>query len=214
MSEVAPLAASFRQWLARQPAQHVEVIPGLLGGVIPYGGLSDPDVAPGAPITAGGYGEDRIEYDSKLFSSPCGEEPRTVHLGVDVFAPPETPVRAALSGKVHSFSDNKGPGNYGPVVIVEHEPEPGLAFHILYGHLARASLEGLVVGAGISAGDEIGRLGSRIVNGGWAPHLHFQIVLQIGAWRGDYPGVCARSEQDMWLENCPDPARLLGLAEG
>ncbi len=206
--------ALFHHWLSLQPPQTVEVIPGLLAGAVPYGGLSDPDIATGAPITAGGYGEDRTEYDSKLFSSPCGEEPRTVHLGIDVFAAADTVVRAALPGRVHSFSDNKGPGNYGPVVILEHEPGTGLLFHTLYGHLSRPSLDGLEIGATFASGDEIGRLGSRTVNGGWSPHLHFQIILEIGAWRGDYPGVCARSEQDMWLGRCPDPARLLGLQQG
>ena len=29
--------------------------------------------------------------------------------------------------------------------------------------------------------------------------------------KGDYPGVCRRSEQDHWLSICPDPGPLLGL---
>lgn len=205
------MTKTFHDWYSAWGPQTIEVIPGLLSGGISYGGLSDPDVGPGDPITAGGYGEDRKEYDSQLFSSPCGEEPRTVHVAIDVFAPPETPVCAALAGRVHSFSDNKGPGNYGPVIILEHEPTPGLVFHTLYGHLSRPSLEGLQPGSEVRAGEEIGRLGAREVNGGWSPHLHFQIILSIGGWRGDFPGVCKRSERDEWLANCPDPSRLLGL---
>lgn len=205
------MTTAFHDWYSGWGPQTVEIIPGLMSGPIRYGGLSDPDVQPSDPITAGGYGEDRTEYDSQLFSSPCGEEPRTVHLGIDVFAPPETTVRAALPGYVHSFSDNKGPGNYGPVIILEHAPVPGLVFHTLYGHLSRPSLEGLTSGARVEAGAEIGRLGARHVNGGWAPHLHFQIILSIGDWRGDYPGVCKRSERPHWLDVCPDPSRLLGL---
>ncbi len=201
----------FHDWLLRQPPQTVEVMPGLLGRSVPYGGLSDPDVLPGQPITAGGYGEDRQEYTSPLFSSPCGEERRTIHLGIDVFAPVGVPVRAPLSGRVHSFSDNAGPGNYGPVVVLEHTPEPGLTFHTLYGHLSRASLAMLHTDQCFDRGAHIGSIGDRSVNGSWSPHLHFQVILEIGAWQGDYPGTATRSEMDHWLAICPNPAKLLGL---
>jgi hypothetical protein len=44
------------------------------------------------------------------------------------------------------------------------------------------------------------------VNGDWPPHLHFQIISDMGTKRGDYPGVCSKSEKDVYKKMCPDPA--------
>ena len=103
-------------------------------------------------------------------------------------------------------------GDYGPTIILEHTPVAGLKFHTLYGHLDRDSLKGLKPGTAFMAGEKIAQLGTRRENGGWSPHLHFQIILDIGSAKGDYPGVAKRSEQDKWLAICPDPAKLLGRA--
>lgn len=205
------MSQTFNDWLTSWGPQTHEVIPGLLSGQIPYGGLSDPDLQPGAPITAGGYAEERREYESAIFAPTDGSEPRTVHLGIDVFAAAGAPVRAPLDGVVHSFADNQGAGNYGPTIILEHAVAPDLTFHILFGHLSGASLDGLQDGDRIAAGDQFAQLGDRDVNGDWSPHLHFQIILDIGDARADFPGVCKRSERETWLARCPDPARLLGL---
>ena len=162
-------------------------------------------------LLAGGYGEDRAVYGSELFS-PKGEEPRTVHLGLDIFAPSGAQVFAPLAGRVHSFQNNAGLGNYGPTIILEHDAGAASAVHTLYGHLSRQSLVGLSVGRGFAAGEPIGRLGPPPENGDWRPHLHVQVVLDIkDAW-GDFPGACRRSEQGRWLAICPDPRPLLGLA--
>lgn len=201
----------FHDWLAGWGPQTHEVIPGLLADAIPYGGLSDPDLSYGSPITAGGYGEARREYESPIFAPTDGGEPRTIHLGIDVFAAAGTPVRAPLDGSIHSFADNQGVGNYGPTIILEHPIAPGLTFHTLLGHLSRDSLDALSVGDRVQAGATLARLGDRTVNGDWSPHLHFQIILNIGDARGDFPGVCKASEREAWLACCPDPSRLLGL---
>ena len=34
----------------------------------------------------------------------------------------------------------------------------------------------------------------------------------MGEYRGDYPGVCAPSERERWLAQCPDPTLLLRIA--
>jgi murein DD-endopeptidase MepM/ murein hydrolase activator NlpD len=164
----------------------------------------------GDPLRAGGYGEDRSVYTQTLFA-PDGEEPRTVHLGLDVFAPAGADVFTPLSGRVHSSRINDAEGDYGPTIILEHAPVAGLKFHTLYGHLSRDSLKGLKPGTAFMAGEKIADLGTKRENGGWSPHLHFQIILDIGSAKGDYPGVCRRSEQDHWLSICPDPGPLLGL---
>ena len=65
---------------------------------------------------------------------------RTVHIGLDLFAPPGTPVLAPLDGVVHSVADNASPLDYGPTVILEHEAGPGgPPFYTLYGHLSRGA---------------------------------------------------------------------------
>lgn len=209
----SPLA--YALWLAMETTPRAEIMRGLLSGDIKPGALDDPDMKPGQPLRAAGYGEDRSLYTQKLFAKP-GEEPRTLHLGLDIFAAAGMHVTTPLHGRVHSFRDNAQPGDYGPTIILEHEPLPGVVFHTLYGHLSRASLEGLSEGQALAAGSPLGRLGAREENGGWAPHLHFQIILDIGPdtllGRGDYPGVCKRSESALWLSGCPDPRPFLGMA--
>jgi murein DD-endopeptidase MepM/ murein hydrolase activator NlpD len=203
-------APDFQRWVAANNPR-VEVIAGLHSRKVLPGKIDGPDVKPGEPLRAGGWGEDRGVYSQVLFA-PEGVEPRTVHLGLDVFALAGADVFTPLNARVHSCRINEAEGDYGPTIILEHAPAPGMKFHTLYGHLSRDSLKGLKPGAAFMAGERIGELGTRRENGGWTPHLHFQIILEIGDWKGDYPGVCKKSEQDRWLAICPDPAPLLGLA--
>jgi murein DD-endopeptidase MepM/ murein hydrolase activator NlpD len=199
---------AYRTWLTSLMPNGIEIIEGV-SNALP-GKIDDPDVKPGERIRAGGYGEDRGVYSQVLFA-PEGVEPRTVHLGFDIFALAGAGVFAPLNARVHSFKINEADGDYGPTIILQHAPAPGLVFHTLYGHLSRNSLNGLKPGAAFMAGERIGELGTRRENGGWSPHLHFQVILDIGDWRGDYPGVCKRSERDHWLAICPDPRPLLGI---
>ncbi|MBI1362107.1 MAG: peptidoglycan DD-metalloendopeptidase family protein [Alphaproteobacteria bacterium] len=159
----------------------------------------------------GGYGEDRAMYATPLFN-PGTVEPRTLHIGLDIFGPAGAALFAPVAGRIHSFQDNDQPGDYGPAIILEHEPAEGVVFHTLYGHLSRSSLKGLAVGNTITVGQKLGELGERSENGGWLPHVHVQVLLEIGDAKGDYPGVCRRSEAARWLAACPDPRPLLGLA--
>ena len=75
-------------------------------------------------------------------------------------------------------------------------------------------LGGLDEGDLISRGQVLAELGDHQVNGGWAPHLHFQIMLDIQGRTGDFPGVCKVSERAKWEEICPSPYPLLGLELG
>ncbi len=161
-------------------------------------------------LHAGGYGEDRAIYDTPIFNPP-GNEPRTLHLGLDVFAAAGTPVYAPLAGKVHSFQVNDNDKDYGPTIILEHSLSPQLTLWSLYGHLGLDSVSELQTGTSVTTGEEIARLGSNDVNGGWAPHLHFQVMLDMQGRKGDFPGVCRKSEQEMWLTLCPDPRLFLGI---
>ena len=136
------------------------------------------------------------------------DEPRRLHLGVDIWADAGTPVFAAFDGFVHSFADNNHFGDYGPTIILEHDLN-GLKLFSLYGHLRRVDLEPLVKGEIIKAGQQIGAFGNNIENGSWPPHLHFQLMFDIGGYVGDYPGVGYFSKQADYLQNIPGPALVL-----
>ena len=164
----------------------------------------------GAALAAGGYGENRSLYDmSPVFGS--GEaEPRTLHLGVDLWLAAGTAIHAVLPGTLHSAQDNAAFGDYGPTLIFEHDLE-GTRFFTLYGHLARPTLERLKPGQRVEAGELLGWLGEPHENVGWPPHLHFQLIRDLDGRSGDYPGVARPSEAATWLANCPDPNLLLRI---
>ncbi|MBK0380333.1 peptidoglycan DD-metalloendopeptidase family protein [Mucilaginibacter segetis] len=159
----------------------------------------------------GGYMEHRTVYTrSALFNT--GNEPRRLHLGVDIWGDANVPVYAPLNGMVHSFADNDHFGDYGPTIILKHDLE-GLTLYSLYGHLSRGSLSSLSKGQTIKANQQIATFGNAAENGSWPPHLHFQLMLDIGDAYGDYPGVGYYSEKDKYLQNIPDPELILHFAE-
>jgi len=160
----------------------------------------------------GGYNEHRTVYSrSKVFDAPVpGDEPRRLHLGTDIWGKPNTAVIAPVNGVVHSFAFNNQFGDYGATIILSHQLD-GLVFHSLYGHLSLASLANLQEGQLIKAGEVFAGFGIPYENGQWPPHLHFQLILDIGDWKGDYPGVCKFSEREKWLQNSPDPEVMLGM---
>ncbi len=160
-----------------------------------------------AQIGIGGYLEERIIYRRSpgLFSAG---EPRTLHLGVDVWLPAGTPVLAPLPARIHSLADNAGFGNYGPTVILAHELE-GLTFYSLYGHLAQQEWAALRAGQALAPGEAFATVGPPPENGAWPPHLHFQLMADMQGRQGDFPGVARASEREIWAELCPDPNLLL-----
>jgi murein DD-endopeptidase MepM/ murein hydrolase activator NlpD len=155
----------------------------------------------------GGYMEHRTLYArSALFDTD--EEPRRLHLGVDIWGPAGTPVYAPFAGTIHSFQDNNHFGDYGPTIILQHNLD-GLTLYSLYGHLNRESLLGLYPGKPISVNEQIAVFGNQTENGHWPPHLHFQLMLDMQGWAGDYPGVGRYSEIEIWKQNIPDPNLVL-----
>ena len=163
----------------------------------------------GARYGIGGYGEHRTLYArSKHFDT--GEEPRRLHLGIDVWGPAGTAVMAPLDGIVHSFAFNNNDSDYGATLVLTHHIG-GVGFHILYGHLSLNSLKNRCEGQHVSRGEVIAEFGMRFENGNWPPHLHFQLIVDMQDWKGDYPGVCKFSEREQWLANCPDPDLVLGM---
>ena len=165
--------------------------------------------AAGATTGIGGYLENRVIYRrSPHFGPGAAEEARSLHLGIDVWVPAGMPVLAPLPAVVHSLADNDNFGDYGPTVILQHELE-GTIFFSLYGHLSRAEWRGLRVGQPLEKGEAFATVGPFPENGDWPPHLHFQLISDMGHHSGDFPGVARPSERAIWAARCPDPNLVL-----
>ena len=173
--------------------------------------LSNKSKEKGLKMAVGGYLEHRNLYSDKAHFNPEADpnEERFIHLGIDVWMDAFTPLFAPMDARVHSFADNNSRGNYGATISLCHEPLPGLVFHSLYGHLSTRDLDGLYVGKAITRGTAFAHIGPAEENGYWAPHLHFQLILDMGNWKGDYPGVASVNSLDFEQQNCPDPNLLL-----
>lgn len=163
-----------------------------------------------AEVAYGGYIEGRNLYQrSTIFKNESNPE-RNIHIGLDLWSKEGTIILAPIDGKVHSFKDNVGLGDYGPTIILEHEIE-NEKFYTLYGHLSLESIENLTVGTIFKKGESFATFGNSAVNGDYAPHLHFQIINNIENYNGDYPGVCNIKDLNFYIENCPDPNLLLKI---
>jgi 4-aminobutyrate aminotransferase-like enzyme len=163
------------------------------------------------PVALGGYNEARMIYSSSQYASDEDTERRTVHIGLDFYMAAGSLVYAPLKGTVFSLRNNDLPFDYGPTIILEHNTDKGEAFFTLYGHLSLDSIQNLEVGQKISRGQEIARIGEYPTNGGWPPHLHFQIMLDMLNFEGDYYGSCWPSQRSLWTSLCPDPNLILGI---
>ncbi len=172
-----------------------------------FGRMAAADV----PVGIGRYGEARRSYTSGAYR-PAGSDAdgwRTVHLGMDLFLAPGSPVFAPLDGTIHSFDHNDRPQDYGPTIILRHEVPHVGEFFTLYGHLSTESVDGLSVGATVAKGARVGMIGEASVNGNWPPHLHLQVIVDMLDHAGTFPGVCADRDRALWLSLCPDPNLLL-----
>ena len=161
-------------------------------------------------IGIGFYNEVRPIYLADMFAINHHQR-RTVHIGVDLFAPPETPIYAPLAGTIHSLADHIGEQDYGPTLILQHEPSPDLCFYTLYGHLSPRTLDQWQLGQRIEAGELLAHIGDCPHNGNWTPHLHFQIIVDLLDYSDNFPGVCSPKLRDMWTSLSPDPNHILRL---
>lgn len=160
-------------------------------------------------VGVGGYSEDRSIYRrSSLFD---GEgEPRSIHLGLDIWIPAGTKVFAPLDAKVHSFAYNDTYGDYGGTIILEHTLEE-VTFYTLYGHLSKNSLENMEEGKNFNKEEHFANIGTVKENGQWPPHLHFQLISDMLDKKGDFFGVAPPSEKEEYLKLCPNPYRILKI---
>jgi Ser/Thr protein kinase RdoA (MazF antagonist) len=175
--------------------------------------------ARGAAAGLGAYDEDRSCYAGDQFATDA-PEPRSVHLGIDVFVEAGTPVRVPLDGIVETVADNDMPFDYGPTVIVRHATDDGTDFWSLYGHLSRRTIDIVQPGDHVPAGGTIGSVGHPEENGGWAPHVHLQVMTSLltARWgradaepEGNFEGAGEPSRMDVWRSIVPNPSALLRL---
>ena len=195
------------QWLGHSTAfnnnDHLDYQLGLIRS-------SNPD-----SIVAGGYLEKRPIYSTDAYKKESNNGPvyRTVHLGIDFWVEASTPIHSILDGEVVAVHNNDYNKDYGPTVILKHFTSDHESFYSLYGHLSLSSLKVLTAGDHIKKGDLIGYVGNDPENGNWAPHLHFQLMLDMLGNDRDFPGVCYPDEEGIWKSICPDPNLLFRRKE-
>ena len=159
---------------------------------------------PETEYSVGKYDEVRPNlYNTNLFGGT-----RNIHMGIDIGGPVGTPCMAFMEGEISHCGYNPEPGDYGNVVITKHDIG-GTAIWALYGHMDAGSVEGKSVGQKVSAGEVIAWFGAHHENGGWEPHLHFQLSL-VEPETHDLPGVVASEDREQALLDYPDPRLVLG----
>ena len=174
----------------------------------------DKDPIPEGSWSVGRYDEVRpTMYDTDMFKDASKQVDgfsgvRDVHVGLDIGGPVHTPVLAWKSGVVLHSGYNPSAGDYGNVIVTQHEVG-GVPIYSLYGHLDSETLALSPVGRSFEAGAKLGGLGDRLENGGWPPHLHFQLSV-VRPDTHDLPGVVSRADRAKALENYPDPRLVVG----
>ncbi len=163
-----------------------------------------------ATVAYGGYFEMRDIYKRSGHFNNTDDAERNIHMGIDLWCNSGTKVLSVLDGEIHSFKNNTSFGDYGPTIIIKHSFD-SFIFYSLYGHLSEASINNIIIGQKVAKEEVIGYLGASTINGDYAPHLHFQLIIDIQDYFGDYPGVCAQKDVAFYKENCPDPNLLLKL---
>lgn len=133
---------------------------------------------------------------------------RCLHLGIDMGGPAGTEVFAFGPGEVIHAGYNSAAGDYGHVLVTAHRVADR-PLYALWGHLSKGSLAVSPVGRRFEGGEGLGWLGEQSENGGWAPHLHFQL-----SWTRpqthDMPGVVRPQDRESALAMYPDPLMVLG----
>ena len=142
-------------------------------------------------------------YETELF-----EGGRFIHMGIAIGGPVGTPCMAFTECEIAFFGYNPEDGDYGNVIITRQTID-GVDVWALFGHLSAKSLEGKSIGQMLKPGEVIGWFGNKDENGGWDPHLHFQLSL-IKPKTHDLPGVVSFEDREQALRDYPDPRVVLG----
>jgi len=149
------------------------------------------------------------EMRNNMYTAPQYENRRNIHMGIDIFCPAGEPVFAAWDAEIAHLQNHDQQGNYGPTIILRHELEDR-TLYALHGHLSLLSLEINEMGKKLNKGEQFAWIGSVDENGGWPPHLHYQISFE-DPGEADMPGVVAEEEREEALKKYPDPNFVLRL---
>lgn len=148
------------------------------------------------------------EQRKKMYTASQFEGTRNIHMGIDIWSKAGRPVFSFYDGKIAYKTNNDQNGDYGPTLVACYEIGK-YQLYALYGHLSNMTLQNIDVGESIQQGQQIATIGTEDVNGGWAPHLHFQLSHE-DPGEADMPGVVSEENHEHALETYPDPRVILG----
>lgn len=151
--------------------------------------------------SVGRYNENRDFYSN--------DEGRSIHLGIDFGAPAGTPVLSVSDCTVFYKRIFPEKGDYGPIIVTTNIVDDKTVY-CLYAHLETASFNKIQEGQTILRGQEIARIGEPQENGGWPPHLHFQICTTQPSHGENIPGVVQADTLQESLALYPDPQKYFG----
>ena len=134
-------------------------------------------------------------------------EPATLQLGIEIFSPAGTPVRAPLGGSVE-WAEGPGESESGASIGIRHAVE-GELFWTSYGHLDPACLETLVPGRQVGRGETLGRVAGSPGGDGPPAQLQFQVLL--ANWGGRPPRRSSETDLPIFAALSPDPVEFFRL---
>ncbi len=156
-------------------------------------------------FSIGKYNEKRHNmYKGKLFE----KTKRFIHMGIDIGAPAGTIVKSFYDGEIFLFKNNNLKLDYGYTIIVKYNFN-NQNLYALYGHLSKSSILNKKIGQKIYSGETLAYVGEKEENGGWPPHVHFQLCL-LEPKECDLPGVVSEEQHASALKIFPDPRIVLG----
>ena len=169
----------------------------------------DPDRNLKYPYGVGKYNEHRpTMYKGEQFHYETSLHQRAVHIGIDIAAPVKTDIYAFEKGVVYAVGNNDLPYDYGPTLITKHRIQD-LEIYALFGHVTTSVLTKWSAGDSFEKGEILTQVGSKMENGGWNPHLHFQLS-RVAPKDYDLPGVVSLMDRELAIKVFPDPRYILG----
>ena len=165
-----------------------------------------------ASVAIGRYLEPRVP-ETVAGDVPRGPraEPATLQLGIEIFAPAGTPVRAPLAGAVEWANDRSGEPGTGISAGIRHTVDREV-FWTSYRHLDPACRETLVPGRGVEAGETLGTIAESNRSGDAPPHLQFQVLLS--TFGGRPPRRTSAADLPVLSALSADPLDFFGLGSG
>jgi len=96
----------------------------------------------------------------------------------------------------------------GPSIITEHRIGDA-SFYILFSHLRPNALDNLKEGATVRSGDQIASVATEVESVELPPHVHLQLITDLGEHSVDFPEVARLSEKNKYMNVCANPESLL-----